>query len=120
MLTSDEEKVVEAESAKLVKKNVISQRDHVVDEYVSTIFLRPKKDGSHRLILNLKHLTSPLKRYILNWIRLRLQISCRKKDCHFASLHIRDAYYSIPVNESCKKFFTFCFQDNLLIYLMTL
>ena len=54
LLTSDEEKVVEAESAKLEKKNVISQVDHVADEYVSTIFLRPKKDGSHRLILNRK------------------------------------------------------------------
>ena len=46
LLTSDEEQVVEAESAKLEKKNVISQVDHVADEYSSTIFLRPQKDGS--------------------------------------------------------------------------
>ena len=42
-LTSDEGKVVEAESAKLEKKNVISQRDHVVDECVSTIVSETQK-----------------------------------------------------------------------------
>ena len=52
LLTSDDGKVVEAELAKLEKKNVIRQRDHVADECVSTIFLRPQKDRSHRLILN--------------------------------------------------------------------
>ena len=61
-LTSDEEQVVEAELAKPVKKNVISQVDHVVDEYVSTIFLRPKRDGSHRLILNRKHLNKSIEK----------------------------------------------------------
>ena len=61
-LTSDEEQVVGAESAKLEKKNVISQVDHVVDECVSTIFLRPKKDGSHKIILNLKHLNKSIEK----------------------------------------------------------
>ena len=37
----------------------------------------------------------------------------KKRDCYFASLDIRDAYYSIPVDESCRKFFRFCFQDKL-------
>ena len=42
-MTSDEGKVVEAESAKLEKQNVISQRDHVVDECVSTIVSETQK-----------------------------------------------------------------------------
>ena len=61
-MTSAEGKVVEAESAKLERKNVISQVDHVADEYVSTIFLRPKTDGSHRLILSLKHLNKSIEK----------------------------------------------------------
>ena len=38
----------------LLKKGVIVESTHEPNEYISPIFLRPKKDGSHRLILNLK------------------------------------------------------------------
>ena len=62
LFTWYEEKVVETELAKLEKKNVISRVNHVVDEYVSTIFLMPEKDGSHRLILNLKHLNKSIEK----------------------------------------------------------
>ena len=114
MLTSDEEKVVKAELAKLEKKNVISQVDHVADEYSSTIFLRPKKDGSHRLILILKQLNKSIEKVHSKLDSLKAAIFLlKKKDCYFASLDIRDAYCSIPVDESCKKFFRFCFQDKL-------
>ena len=37
-------------------KGVISETTHCPGEYISTIFIRPKKDGGFRLILNLKNL----------------------------------------------------------------
>ena len=70
-----------------------------------TIFLRPKKDGSHRLILNLKHLNKSIEKVHFMLDSLKAAIFLLKKDCYFAPLDIRDAYYSIPVDESCKKFF---------------
>ena len=75
-LTSDEEQVVEAELAKPVKKNVISQVDHVADEYVSIIFLRPQKDSSYRLILNLKHLNKSIEKIHSKLDSLIPQFSC--------------------------------------------
>ena len=48
--------VMDIEIGKLLEKGVIrtSVREH--GEYVSNIFTRPKKNGSHRPILNLKRL----------------------------------------------------------------
>ena len=114
-MTSDEEQVVEAELAKPVKKNVISQVDHVVDESVSTIFLMPEKDGSNRLILNLKHLNKSIEQvhFKLDSLKSAIFLLKKKRDCYFASLDIRDAYFSIPVDESCRKIFRFCFQEKL-------
>jgi hypothetical protein len=51
-----ESQIVAAEIGKLLNKRVIHKVMHTEGEFLSNIFLRPKKDGSYRLILNLKHL----------------------------------------------------------------
>ena len=52
----NEAETVDKEIAKLVLKGVLIKSSHEQGEYLSTVFLRPKKDGTHRLILNLKKL----------------------------------------------------------------
>ena len=54
--TQQEREVIDMEIDKLLVKGVISETAHCPGEYISTIFLRPKKDGGYRLILNLKNL----------------------------------------------------------------
>ena len=51
-----EELIIAAEIKKLLEKGVINEATHGANEYISTVFTRPKKDGSHTLILNLKNL----------------------------------------------------------------
>ena len=42
------------EIKRLLEKGVIVPSCHETGEFVTAIFVRPKPDGSHRLILNLK------------------------------------------------------------------
>ena len=58
--TQQEQEVIYMEIDKLLIKGVISETTHCPGEYISTIFVRPKKDGGHRLILNLKNLNEQL------------------------------------------------------------
>ena len=53
-LSSEEKKFIGAELIKLESKGVISKCSFSKFQNVSPIFTFPKKDGSHRLILNLK------------------------------------------------------------------
>ena len=48
-----EQLLVDSEIEKLLEKGVIEQCSHENGEFISNIFLREKKDGSHRMILNL-------------------------------------------------------------------
>jgi len=41
---------------KLLDKGVIERSEHEAGEFISTVFLRPKKNGTFRLILNLEEL----------------------------------------------------------------
>ena len=52
----EESAIIDSEVAKLLSKNIIETTDHTPYEVISNIIIRPKKDGGHRLILNLKGL----------------------------------------------------------------
>ena len=49
-----EEQIIEAEIQKLLEMKVLIEVEHNSHEYLSPIFVVPKKDGEYRMILNLK------------------------------------------------------------------
>lgn len=59
ILDLDEQHVIDTEIDKLLSKGVITPRSHEEGEYISSVFTRAKKDGSFRVILNLKCLNTP-------------------------------------------------------------
>ena len=52
----DDDLIIAGEINKLLEKGVINKTTHCDTEFISTVFTRPKKVGSHRLILKLKKL----------------------------------------------------------------
>lgn len=80
---------------------------------ISNIFLRPKPDGSKRLILNLKNFNEVINKQHFKMDTLHSVLKLIHKDCFFAKLDIRDAYYSINIQEKERKFFRFYF-DGIL------
>ena len=54
VFNSHQHSIVNAEIDKLLAKGVIIPVAQETEEFISTTFLRPKKDGTHRTILNLK------------------------------------------------------------------
>ena len=54
--SKSEEAVIDGEIQKLLDKKVIKPANHCYNAFISTIFVRPKKDGTFIMILNLKNL----------------------------------------------------------------
>ena len=104
---------IEAEISKLLAKQVIIPSHHEKGEYISTIFLTPKKDGSFRLILNLKRFNKFVRYQHFKMESLKQVIQMIKPDCFMASLDIRDAYYSVAIHESHQKYLKFHFKGQL-------
>jgi hypothetical protein len=51
-----EDEIISSEITRLLEKGVVATSEHEIGELISTVFVRPKADGSHRLILNLNRL----------------------------------------------------------------
>lgn len=78
------------------------------NEYISNIFIRPKKDGKVRVILNLKTFN---KNHMAN-IHFKMEtlqsaINNMRKDCYFGSIDISEAFYSVPICKTDRKYFRF-------------
>lgn len=108
-----ESKIIESEINKLLVKGVIIPTTHEPGEFISTIFLRPKPDGTHRMILNLKKLNESVVYRHFKMDTLWTVVRMMKPNCYMASIDIKDAYYSVPVADSDKKYLKFEWHDTL-------
>lgn len=55
-VSAEENDIISKEVANLLEKAAIVEISHEPGEFISPVFVRPKKYGSHRMILNLKNL----------------------------------------------------------------
>ena len=59
--SKEESNIIQCEINKLLQKEVIKLTCHEPGQFMSTIFFRPKPDGTYRMILNLKKLSESVK-----------------------------------------------------------
>ena len=80
---------------------------------MSPVFLRAKSDGTHRLILNLSKLNEHLEKIHFKMETLKSVVTLVKKDCYFAKIDLKDAYYSVLVHQRGRKFLKFAWNSKL-------
>ena len=84
--------MISGEINKLLSKGVLEVTDHSDNEIISDIFLRDKKDGSQRMILNLKKLNLYAAKSHFKMDTLHTITNLIEKDCFMASIDLKDAY----------------------------
>ena len=113
---SGEAAIIDGEIQKLLTKGVLEETDPSHGQYVSTIFLRRKKNGSYRLILNLKGLNESIEYQHFKMESLTCAIQLMKKNCYMASIDLTDAYYTVPVAVEHRKYLRFFWRNRLFQY----
>ena len=111
-----EKQVIDNEIGKLLAKGVIVPTTHEEGEYTSPIFTRPKKDGTSRLILNLKRLNEHVLYRHFKMESLTTVSNMVKPGCFMASIDLKDAYYSVPIATEHHKYLKFQWQGKLYKY----
>ena len=104
--------VVNDNIQKLLNKGVIRKSMPESGEFISTIFLTPKKDGSHRMILNLKNLNEYISYYHFKMDTIQTALKLMRPGCFMASVDLKDAYYSVPVASEHQKFLKFVWKQE--------
>ena len=105
--------IISTEINKLLSKGVLEVTVHSDNEIISDIFLRDKKNGSHRMILNLKKLSMYAAKAYFKMDTLHTIAKLIGKDCFMASIDLKDAYYSVPISRDDRKYLRFLWQGTL-------
>ena len=105
--------VIEAEIQKLLDKGVIAPTQHESGEYISPIFVTKKKDGSYRMILNLKCFNQHVEYQHFKMDSVWTAIRLITPNCYMASIDLKDAYYSVPIAQPHQKYLKFEWNNML-------
>ena len=84
--------------------------------YVSSLFLRGKKNNQYRLILNLKNFNILVTHRHFKMDTTNTALDMVRKNCYMASIDLTDAYYSVPVATVDQKYLMFQFEGIKYIY----
>lgn len=106
-------KIIDEQIACFLERGIIEKATHSNGEYISNIFIRPKKDGSYRLILNLQQLNESVEYHHFKMENLRNAITLMTPNCFMASIDLKDAYYSVSVNKNHRKYLRFIWKHQL-------
>lgn len=103
----EENNLITAALSKLFSINAI-QTCHPCDgQFVSKIFLRDKPNGEKCLIINLKHLNYFVSPPHFKMEDHRTAVRLIHKNMFLATIDIKDAYFTIPIEESYRKYLRF-------------
>ena len=95
LFSKTETQFIRQEIQTLLAENVIERAVHCQGEFISNIFLRPKKDGSFRMILNLRQLNKAVEYHHFKMDTLKHAITLMTPQCWFGSVDLKQAYYSV-------------------------
>ena len=74
---------------------------------ISNNFIRPKPDGTYRLILNLRNLNEHIEHVHFKMETLKNAVQIVEQGCYFAKIDFKDVYYSVPLEKESRKFLRF-------------
>ena len=112
----DHMSLVDKEIKSLQDKGVVASCNHEPGEFISSIFTVPKKDGTVRLILNLKHLNLFIKNSHFKMDTIHTILKLVTPNRWMVSLDLKDAYYSVKIHSDFQKYLKFTFDGLLYKY----
>ena len=109
----DETGIMDKEVEKLVNKGVVVESQHELGQVVSNVFLRPKKDGNFRMVLDLSVLNKVVEYEHFKMSSLKTALELMRDGAWMCSVDLRDAYYTISVEAEFRKYLKFVWKGVL-------
>jgi len=105
--------LVEEEIQKLLGKGAIKMVPNCPNQFLSRIFLVPKKDGSSRPVVNLRPLNQFMEKIHFKMESLSMIRDLLKEGDWMASIDLKDAYLSVAIWEGHRKYLRFPWQGKV-------
>ena len=112
MLAADEQ------IEQLLAKNAIQKCNHEQGEFISNVFLCPKKDGRYRMILNFKKFNKFIEKVHFKMETIDTILQLITPNCFMMKIDLSNAYLMISVFFEHRKLLKFYWRGQLFMYLV--
>ena len=116
-IPSEGEELVEQEISGLIEKGAIEVTSHQPGQVLSSLFLREKKDGSHRPILNLRKLNQFIPYHHFKMENLKEVKNMIQKGDWMVKIDLKDAYFTLPLHPDSQKYVRFRWKNHIYQFL---
>lgn len=105
-------KALSQELVLLLQKGAIKKVEPIPGEFLSNVFTIPKKEGSLRLVVNLRPLNQFLVERKFKMEGIGMLKDLLRKDDWLVTVDLKDAYLSVPMAEVHRKFLRFVWEEQ--------
>ena len=117
VLNSEAEAALDHQIQNFLSRDILDESYHESTEFISPVFLREKKYGGFRMILNLKELNWFIVYHHFKMDNIESCTHLIKPMCFMVSIDLSDAYFSVPGDPSHKKYLKFLWKGRLSVHL---
>ena len=112
ILSVADKEIIDEELHKLLHKGAIEQAPYCKDQFISNMFLVPKKTGDLRPVKNLKSLNEFVEKIHFQMENIDMVKNLIKPGNYLASINFKDAYISIPIWQPHRKYLRFFWNNQ--------
>jgi hypothetical protein len=109
-----ESEKIDSEVATLLEKGALNMVKPVSGQFLSSLFLVPKRDGKSRPVINLKELNVFLKYEHFKMEGIHLLRDLLQPQDWLGKIDLKDAYFVIPIWKDHRKYLRFFWKSSLL------
>ena len=117
VLNSEAAAALDQQIQNFLSWDILVESHHESTEFISPVFLREKKNGTFRMILNLKELNCFTAYHHFKMDNIESCIHLMKPMCFMAFIDLSDASFSEPVDPSHQKYLNFLWKGKLSVHL---
>ena len=112
-LNSTEQAALDIEISDFIKSGIVEPcTPNEPGSFYGNLFTRPKKDGSVRVIFNLKKLTPFLDKHHFKMETVKHVILMMRPNCLFSSIDFKHAFFSVQIDPKYRKFLRFVWNNK--------
>ena len=100
----------------MLVKGAIKQVQPCKGQFLSPVFFVPKKDGGNRPVINLKKLNQNIEYQHFKMEGIQSLKSLIQKEDFMVKIDLGEAYFSLPVHTTSRKFLRFLWKGKIYKY----
>ena len=112
-LSQLEEQALGVEMTKLIETGLVEETTLEQDQFILNVFLRPKKNGGFRLVLDLTECNKGVDYRHFKMTSLQTVIDSMRPRAWMRSVDLKDAYNSVKLAQSDRRFLKFVWEGKV-------